>query len=121
MSCIHMKTCTKYIFEDYPLLCIPIRTNALPKQVRSAPRHCLRVFVDVSVVEAHLDRKISVTNRHFPARPERGLGLFVYATGGGGGRVSGVIGGSGDRSDAVGSPLKIQSIEIWGMSSTYIR
>ena len=119
---IDIHTCHALYLRTLPLLSIPIRTNALPKQVRSAPRHCLRVFVDVSVVEAHLDRKVSVTNRHFPARPERGLGLFVYATGGGGGgRVSGVISGSGDRPDAVGSPLKIQSIEIWGMSSTYIR
>lgn len=63
----------------------------------------LRVFVDKSVVESHLNARRSVSTRFYPLDLTPGTGAFGLR-----------VVNSGAR-----GPVKIDSVEVWGMRSIY--
>lgn len=61
--------------------------------------YSLRVFVDKSVIEAHVDARLSVTTRAYPLRAVEATHAFVI-----------------NRS---ARPLTMESLEVWGMKSLW--
>jgi len=66
-----------------------------------ATKHSLRVFVDHAVVEAQLNGRALITQGFFPAAPSDATGLELWA------------------GDGTGQVV-IDTVEIWGMTSTWV-
>ena len=66
--------------------------------VPPSPTHTLRVFVDVSVIEAHLDARLSISSRAYP-RSDDATHLFVVNRG--------------------AQAAVVDSVAVWGMRSIW--
>ena len=72
-----------------------------PELADAGPEHVysLRVFVDKSVIEAHVDARLSATTRAYPLRAAEATHAFVI-----------------NRSPR---PLTVESVEAWGMGTLW--
>jgi sucrose-6-phosphate hydrolase SacC (GH32 family) len=61
--------------------------------------YTLRVFVDKSVIEAHVNAKLSLTTRAYPRNASAAVGIYLV--------------------NPTQVPLQIASVQIWGMRSIW--
>ena len=62
--------------------------------------YSLRVFVDRSVIEAHVNARLSVTSRAYPLRAKEAIHAFVI-----------------NRSPS--HAIVVESVEVWGLGSIW--